>query len=134
MKIQRFDKYFYDNIILMAPSVRSFGKEVKVKDLLEFVDTGHNIMVFASSDSRKVVRDLANEFGLDFEDYGYSMQGGQPPKDMSYTSQTRTAWSSELFAPVTRVFSKPQRPVLFEDGIGAVLDSAANNKHVFPIL
>lgn len=55
----------------MAPSVKSFGSDLKVKDLLEFVDFHHNIMLFASADSRKVVRDLANEFGCDFDDYGF---------------------------------------------------------------
>jgi len=39
-----------------------------------------------------------------------------------------------MFEPITRVFSKPQRPVLIEDGIGAVLDTMENNQHIFPIL
>jgi hypothetical protein len=39
-----------------------------------------------------------------------------------------------LFEPLHRVFSKLERPVLFEDGVGAVLDSNKNNQHVFPIL
>ena len=39
-----------------------------------------------------------------------------------------------MFEPATRVFTKPTRPVLIEDGIGAVLDTKENNKHVFPIL
>ena len=69
--IQQFNKYFYDNIILMAPTVKSYGSDLKVKDLLEYVDFHHNIMLFASTDSRKVVRDLANEFGADFDDYGF---------------------------------------------------------------
>ena len=128
-----YDKYFYDNIILMAPTVRSFGSEIKVKQLLEFVDTGRNIMVFASADSRKNVRDIGNEFGLDWEDYGYVMQGGKSPNNGKHT-QERTAWSSSLFTPLDRVFTKPTRPVLFEDGIGALLDTTDKNKHVFPIL
>ena len=79
VSIERFEKYLYDNIILMAPSVRSFGKHLKVPDLLEFVDTGHNVMLLASADSRRVIRDVANEFGLDYEDYGYVMKGGPTP-------------------------------------------------------
>lgn len=128
-----YDKYFYDNIILMAPTVRSFGSEIKVKQLLEFVDSGRNIMVFASSDSRKNVRDIGNEFGLDWEDYGYVMQGGKAPSN-SKASHSRTAWSSSLFTPLEKVFTQPSRPVLFEEGIGALLDTNTNNKHVFPIL
>jgi len=39
-----------------------------------------------------------------------------------------------MFEPLGRVFTKPTRPVLIEDGIGAVLDSNINNQHIFPIL
>jgi len=60
----------------MAPTVKSYCSDLKFKDVLEYVDYHHNIMVFANSDSRKVVRDLANEFGCDFDDYGFNLQGG----------------------------------------------------------
>jgi alanine dehydrogenase len=39
-----------------------------------------------------------------------------------------------MFEPLDRVFSVPKRPILFEDGVGSVLDTNTNNKHVFPIL
>lgn len=57
----------------MAPTVRSFGTDVNIKDLLEFVDFHHNLMIFANNKSRKITRDLANEFGVDFEDIGYTL-------------------------------------------------------------
>ena len=71
----------------MAPTVKSFGSDVKLKELLEFIDFHHNIMVFASSESRKTVREIANEFGIDFEDYGYTMQGGSMPEDASQNAR-----------------------------------------------
>ena len=141
--IQQFNKYFYDNIILMAPTVKSFGKDLKIQQLLEFVDFHHNLMVFLDKNSRKVHRSLANEFGVDFEDYGFTMEGGQPPESSAQTAfkQSNIAWSSDLFEPLdsskgsgSGVFTKPSRPVLFEDGVGAVLDTPKSNKHVFPIL
>jgi hypothetical protein len=39
-----------------------------------------------------------------------------------------------MFEPLHRVFTPLDRPVLFEDGIGALLDTPKNNRHVFPIL
>lgn len=42
-----------------------------------------------------------------------------------------------MFEPLVgdkKVFSKLERPVLFEDGVGMILDSEINNQHVFPIL
>lgn len=120
----------------MAPTVKSYGLDLKIKDLLQFVDFHHNLMIFANDQSRKVVRDLVNEFGIDFEDYGYVMHGGKAPKG-SQSKTSNVAWSENVFEPLFNdhsVFTKLERPVLFEDGVGAVLDSTSNNKHVFPIL
>jgi hypothetical protein len=50
---------------------------------LKFVDFHHNIMIFANSESRKITRDLFNEFGVDLEDIGYTMNGGQAPEDLA---------------------------------------------------
>jgi len=139
VNIQQFNKYFYDNIILMAPTVKSFGSDVKVKELLEFVDFHHNIMLFVNNESRKTVRELANEFGVDFEDYGYTMQGGSAPAGTTQGAfkMKNVSWSKSMFEPLVgekKVFTALDRPVLFEDGVGALLDSETNNRHVFPIL
>ena len=43
------------------------------------------------------------------------------------------AWSNNIFEPLTKkVFSPLNRPVLYEDGVGAVIDK--DNEQVFPIL
>mmetsp|Transcript_16059 Transcript_16059/g.27087 ORF Transcript_16059/g.27087 Transcript_16059/m.27087 type:complete len:137 (+) Transcript_16059:47-457(+) len=34
VNIQQFNKYFYDNIIFMAPTVKSFGQDLKNSDIL----------------------------------------------------------------------------------------------------
>jgi hypothetical protein len=103
---------------------------------LEFVDFHHNLMIFLNNESRTISRQLANEFGVDFEEIGYTAQGGTPPKSSAQSAfkTKNTAWSKNLFEPLERVFTKPERPILFEDGLGAVLDTNENNKHVFPIL
>jgi hypothetical protein len=76
-------------------------------------------MIFASSESRKVIRDLANEFGIDLEDYGYVMQGGE--SSLPTTRLNRTSWSANLFKPLERVFTKPVTPIVFEDGVGMIV-------------
>ena len=92
-------------------------------------------MIFGSSESRKVVRDLVNEFGVDFEDYGYVMNGGLPHDHSARGIKKESmAFSKDLFEPLERVFTKPESPILFEDGVGSVIDSKQNNMHVFPIL
>lgn len=71
--IQKFNKYFYDNIILMAPTVKSFGSDLQIKEILEFVDFHHNLMIFLNNESRTISRQLANEFGVDFDETGYTV-------------------------------------------------------------
>ena len=77
--IKYFDSFFYDNIILMAPAVK--GKQnkkliddnidlrtpVSQKELIEFLDANHNLMIFSDSDVKRPVRELANKFGVEFE-------------------------------------------------------------------
>jgi len=64
------------------------------------------------------------------------MQGGIPPIEsvQGAFKSSNVTWSSDLFEPLERVFTKPERPILFEDGIGSLLDNNKNNQHVFPIL
>jgi hypothetical protein len=59
-------------------------------------------MVFASSESRKTVREIANEFGVDFEDFGYTMQGGAMPEESSMVAfkKNNVSWSKNLFEPL----------------------------------
>ena len=74
----------------MAPSVKSYGSDLKIKNLLEFIDFHHNLMVFVDNTSRKVQRSLANEFGVDFEDYGFTMEGGAAPESSAQTAFKQT--------------------------------------------
>ena len=114
----------------MAPTVSSYGKDLMIKDILEFVDFHHNIMVFFSNESKQISRKLANEFGADLEEAGYILNGGVPPENSAQTAfvNEKLAWSKNMFQPlVGKVFSKLDRPVLFEDGIGQVLDLNTNN-------
>ena len=139
VNFEQFNKYFYDNIILMAPTVQSIASDLVIKDILKFVDFHHNFMMFASSESRGIQRRIANEFGMDFEDYGYTMQGGSQPDHASVMAgkHQNVSWSKNIFEPLYKnqqIFSKLDRPVLYEDGLGAILDSQTNNEHVFPIL
>ena len=120
----------------MAPTVKDFGMDLKIKEILQFVDFHHNIMIFLNNEARQVSKDLADEFGINFEEFGYTLNGGTPAENTAQGAfrTQNVAWSKSMFEPLTRVFSKPSKPILVEDGIGAVLDTKENNQHVFPIL
>lgn len=78
-QIKYYEEFYFDNIILMAPSVRGkvslsltitiidLKSPISNKDLIEFLEANHNMMIFLDTDSRKSLKMLANEFGVDFE-------------------------------------------------------------------
>ena len=70
--VKHYDSFYYDNIILMAPSFKEaeIAKDLKVDDILEFFETkGHNFMMFGDVDARRHTRKLATNFGVDFENF-----------------------------------------------------------------
>lgn len=40
---------------------------ISQKELLEFVEADHNLMIFSDNDAKRPVRELANKFGVEFE-------------------------------------------------------------------
>ena len=47
-----------------------FGGEVSLGNILEFVDSGHNMLLATSSDVSDTMRTLAAEVGVDMDDKG----------------------------------------------------------------
>ncbi len=37
------------------------------KDLIQFLETDHNLLIFGDTDVKKPIRSLAYEFGMEFE-------------------------------------------------------------------
>jgi len=54
-----------------SESIISLNVEMKSpiisKDLIEYLEANHNLMIFADAEAKKPVRMLANEFGVEFE-------------------------------------------------------------------
>lgn len=57
-RVRTFDELL-NNLDLRSP--------ISNKELIQFLEANHNLMIFADSDSRKPIRSLANELGMDFE-------------------------------------------------------------------
>jgi len=58
----------------MAPSVKDLRNPVASKDLIEYLSANHNLMIFGDIDAKKPVRQLVNEFGVEFEQVGYEVR------------------------------------------------------------
>lgn len=46
------------------------------KDLITFLEANHNLMIFADAESKRPIRQLANEFGVEFEGAVSFIKGG----------------------------------------------------------
>jgi hypothetical protein len=46
------------------------------KDLITFLEANHNLMIFADAESKRPIRQLANEFGVEFEGAVSLIKGG----------------------------------------------------------
>ena len=120
IKLTNFGEYLYDNIIFFAPTYSDSKKnEINIQNLLKFIDDGHDLMIFGSSDASKFMRELVNEFGVDYDDYESEL------KDSLYLHQ------DSGITGLNKLFNKPNGYILYK-GIGMDLDP--QNKYVFPIL
>jgi nickel-dependent lactate racemase len=40
---------------------------INSKDLVEFLEANHNLIIFGDSDAKRPMRELVNKFGVEFE-------------------------------------------------------------------
>lgn len=141
LSLTYYGEYLYTNIIIMAPSVdlQSFKKsKLNIPELLKYFDDGHDIMIFADKSSNNYIRELANEFGIDFDDYNSKV------KDSLYIHSKSDNINTELLqmkdqdiiitdniVNIPAIFPSPKGNILYE-GIGMDIDPA--NEYVFPLL
>lgn len=125
----------------MAPSINEDtfkGKSISIQELLKYFDNGHDIMIFADKTSNNYVRKLANEFGVDFDDYNsmvkdstyiHLKKGELNPQLIEMKNDEIIVTDNLINIPI--ITSSVQGSVLYE-GIGMDVDPA--NNYVFPIL
>ncbi|KAJ9521237.1 hypothetical protein QJQ45_022972, partial [Haematococcus lacustris] len=70
IKLKEYDHWNYDHLILFAPKAESFGGSIDVPALLDFVDSGRNVIFGASSDVSDTMRGFAAEVGVDMDEKG----------------------------------------------------------------
>ena len=141
IKLTNYGEYIYDNIIFFAPTYSDTKKnEINIKNLLQFIDDGHDLMIFGSSDASKFMRELINEFGVDFDDYNSEVKDSlylHPDSGVKgINQQLLNLHDEEIIISknvinINNIFSKPNGYILYR-GIGMDLDP--QNKYIFPIL
>ena len=140
IQLTNYGEYLYENIIFFAPTyVDSQKNDITIEKLLKFIDDGHDLMIFGSSDAGKFIRNLVNEFGADFDDFDSEVKDSVYLHSGSESGLNRQLLDlkddeiiiSKNVIGINPIFKKPKGYILYK-GIGMDLDP--QNKYVFPIL
>ncbi|KAI3451740.1 hypothetical protein Pfo_008405 [Paulownia fortunei] len=66
--VKRYGQYLYDGLILFSPSTDRFGGSLDMEGVLDFVDSGHDLILAADSNASDFIRNIAAECGVDFDE------------------------------------------------------------------
>ncbi|KAL4180493.1 hypothetical protein AMTRI_Chr13g125540 [Amborella trichopoda] len=125
LALQRYGQYLYDGLIIFAPSVEKFGGSIDLATILDFVDSGHDLIVAADVGASDLVRDIAAECGADFDEDPAAVVIDHSGYAVSATDGDHTLIAGDDFlqSDVILGSKKTEAPVLFR-GIGHSLNPA----------
>ncbi|MBA0667357.1 hypothetical protein Goklo_000457 [Gossypium klotzschianum] len=121
--LQRYGQYLYDALILFCPSVERFGGSVDVAAIINFVDSGHDLIIAADVNASDLIREVATECGVDFDEDPSAMVIDHTGYAVSETEGDHTLIASDDFIKSDVIIGskKIEAPVLFQ-GIGHSLN------------
>eukprot|EP00262_Sarcandra_glabra_P002092 TRINITY_DN12348_c0_g1_i1.p1 TRINITY_DN12348_c0_g1~~TRINITY_DN12348_c0_g1_i1.p1 ORF type:complete len:436 (-),score=61.57 TRINITY_DN12348_c0_g1_i1:475-1782(-) len=125
LSLQRYGQYLYDGLILFSPSIERFGGSMDLAAVLDFVDSGHDLIFAADASASDLIRDIATECGLDFDEDPSAVVIDHTGYAVSETEGDHTLIASDDFirSDVILGDKKIEAPVLFR-GIGHSLNAA----------
>lgn len=123
--LQRYGQYLYDGLILFCPTIERFGGSVDVPAILDFVDSGHDLIIAADGSASDLIREVATECGVDFDEDPASMVIDHINYAVSSMEGDHTLIASDDFIKSNAILGsqKIEAPVLFQ-GIGHSLNPA----------
>ncbi|KAH7661742.1 Dolichyl-diphosphooligosaccharide--protein glycotransferase protein [Dioscorea alata] len=125
LTLQRYGHYLYDGLVLFSPSTQRFGGSVDMAAILDFVDAGHDLILAADSSASDLVRGIATECGVDFDEDPEAVVIDHTSYAVSETEGDHTLIASDSFINSNVILGdkKIEAPVLFQ-GIGHSLNPA----------
>lgn len=60
-------------INVLVSNFVGFGGSIDLAAILDFVDSGHDLIIAADSNASDLIREIATESGVDFDEVGISM-------------------------------------------------------------
>lgn len=123
--LQRYGQYLYDGLILFSPSTKQFGGNLNLGGVLEFVDSGRDLIIAADGNASDLTRDIATECGVDFDEDGEAVVIDHSSYAVSDAEGDHTLIASDGFIESDAIVGskKIEAPVLFK-GIGHTLNAA----------
>ncbi|KAL8480704.1 hypothetical protein ACS0TY_027300 [Phlomoides rotata] len=65
--VKRYGHYLYDSLIIFSPTER-FGGSLDLEGVLDFVDSGHDLIFAADSSAFDLIRSIDGECGVNFDE------------------------------------------------------------------
>ncbi|KVH92270.1 Dolichyl-diphosphooligosaccharide--protein glycosyltransferase subunit WBP1 [Cynara cardunculus var. scolymus] len=123
--LQRYGQYLYDGLILFSPTIERFGGSLDVAAILDFVDSGKDLIVAADASASDLIRNIAAECGVDFDEDSSAVVIDHGSYAVSGTEGDHTLIAADDFiqSDVLLGTTKIEAPVLFK-GIGHSLNPA----------
>ncbi|KAL0365485.1 UNVERIFIED_CONTAM: Dolichyl-diphosphooligosaccharide--protein glycosyltransferase subunit [Sesamum angustifolium] len=127
LALQRYGQYLYDAAILFCPTVERFGGSIDVASFLDFVDSGHDLIIAADASGSELIREIAVECGVDFDEDPAAFVIDHTSYAVSETEGDHTLIASDdlIQSEVILGSKKIEAPVLFK-GIGHSINPANN--------
>ncbi|KAL8555991.1 hypothetical protein ACS0TY_003704 [Phlomoides rotata] len=128
LALQRYGQYLYDAVILFSPSIDRFGGSIDAASLLEFVDSGHDLIMAADASSSELIREIAVECGIDFDEDPTALVIDHTSYALTETEggdHTLIASDDLIHSDVILGSKKIEAPVLFK-GTGHSINPANN--------
>ncbi|XP_078433063.1 dolichyl-diphosphooligosaccharide-protein glycosyltransferase 48kDa subunit family protein [Wolffia australiana] len=115
LALKRYGQYLYDGLVLFSPSAKKFGGTVDLAAVLDFVDSGHDLILAADSSASDLIREIATECGVDFDEDPASMVVDHVGYAVSQTDLDHTLVASDDFIQSEAILGseKIKAPVLF---------------------
>ncbi|XP_015866874.1 dolichyl-diphosphooligosaccharide--protein glycosyltransferase 48 kDa subunit [Ziziphus jujuba] len=127
ISLQRYGQYLYDALILFSPTIEGFGGSIDQAAILDFVDSGHDLIIGADANASDLIREIATECGVDFDEDSNALVIDHTSYAVSDTEGDHTLIASDDFINSNVILGskKIEAPVLFQ-GIGHTINPTSS--------
>ncbi|ONH96735.1 hypothetical protein PRUPE_7G148700 [Prunus persica] len=133
LSLQRYNQYLYDGLVLFSPTAHQFGGALDFQAVLDFVDSGHDLILAAGASASDLVRSIARQCGVDFDEDPSTVVIDHTNYAVLGTQGDHTLIASDDFIQSDVILGKNkiEAPVLFK---GIAHSLSASNSLVLKVL